>query len=187
MTDSEFVARVFARISRGNPQAKVGVYRPAIQSIIGQSLQKLADKVAADSVSYELLQQQYDLTLVAGEASLLSLTPTLLHSKQARKHWRVTMTGVTNPLKALPNRCDLDNPPPISSYYYYNVFKGKLTVRKSDKTIPTETAVQLIGNYVPLIGDASLATTGELSDDLIEIGIEIMAGMQVAKEQQPAA
>lgn len=177
MLTAEFVDKVFYRIGRGNPQAKIGLYRPAIQAIESQALQRLADKVASDPDSYEILQQQYALVLVAGEISLLGLNPTLLHSTQARKHWRITMTGVTNPLKALPNRCDLDNPPPISSYYYYNVFKGLLTVRKSDKTVPAETGVQLVGNYVPTLTDTSLGATGELSDDLIDIALEILGGV----------
>lgn len=183
MTTAEFVAKVFARISHGNPQAKAGVYRPAIQAIEGQSLQRLADKVAADPVAYTILYRQTNLILVAGEVTLLALSPTLLLSEESRKKWRVTMTGVTNPLKYLRNRNDLDNPPPISSYYYYTVFMSKLLVRKSDKTVPTETAVQLFGNIVPLINDDSLSATGELSDDLIDIGIAIMMGLPDPEEK----
>lgn len=173
-TSAQYVDSVYYRITKGKPQPQSQLWRVAVQATLNPALQRLADRVAADDKLYTVLVNQYTLTLTGGEASVSTLTPTLLMSRGAREHWRVTMTGVRFPLKYRENRIDLDNPPPTQDYYFYNIFNKMLTVRDSTGAIPAETDVQFYGNYVPLISDTAFSTTGELFDNLVDVGAAII-------------
>jgi hypothetical protein len=173
MNNLQLVDLIFKRIGRGRPQGDIGIYRSAIQSFVNSCLQRLADRVAANDKLYTILHREYPLTLVSGEIAISNLSPTLLLSKESRKRWIVTMTGVRFPIKPLRSYIDILNPPPTLDYYFYIVHLGKLLVRDSSGAIPTETAVFLDGSYVPLISDAAFGTTGELLDDLLDIGVEM--------------
>lgn len=179
MNADEFVARVTNRLEQHAQGVKFPA--PAVFSILGDTLQKLADQVAADPSRYAILYRAYSITLgaggTAGQDPVTTLSPTLLLSEEARKWWRVTMTGVRFPLSYRPNRTDLDNPPPISDpdYYYYAIFAGNVVVRDSQGEVPTVTALQFNGNYVPLISDPMLDK--ELKDDLFDVGTALLLGV----------
>ena len=170
-TVTQFVDSVFYRISKGKPQAESGVWRVSIESTMASALQRLAERVASNHELYPILVNKYELTLLpSGEVSLSGLTPTLLLSKAGRMRWTVTATGVTHPIQMRRNYIDLTNPSPNSDYYFYTVFNKSLMVRTSAGVPPIETSIQLYGNYVPAIDDASLSMGGQLFDDLVDIG-----------------
>lgn len=172
MTDLEFIAIVTHRLEQ---RARGLMFPPTtVFSIRDAALHRLAGRVSRDAGLYTLLQTQYDLTLNLGEASLLGLQPTLLLSKETRKFWLITMTGVDHSIKLLNSITDLNNPPPVSSFYYATVFQWKLLVRDSAKAIPEETALQLFGNGVPLLTDPVFEEDGELRDDLIDVAVELL-------------
>lgn len=176
---------VWYRISKGAPQPEMKLWRAAVQSTRDAALQRLADRVAADPSLYTLLVHEYPLVLVAGEVSIATLTPVLLVSEGSRKNWRVTMTNVRFPLKYRENRSDLDNLPPTQDFYFYTIYNGKLVVRMPPSDIPNETAVLFAGSSIPLINDPTLdPTTGELYDNLIDIGVALV--MESASLQEVA-
>lgn len=173
MNTAQFIDRVFRRVGRGKPQAEIGIYRNAIQSIMGQALQRMGDRIAKDKYSYTILQREYDLTLTNGVVQINNLTPPLLLSKEARRHWYVTMSGAPASLKPLPSIVDLKNVP-ITGGTFYTVFNGQLVVYDAGGPT-TGTDVQLVGNYVPLISDPAFDdSTGELGDNLITIGVALI-------------
>lgn len=171
MNDIEFIARVSQRVEQKSQGVKFPV--DTVFSIRDTALQRLADKVAA-SDSWDMLYRAYPLVLSSGEITLQGLTPTLLLSKMARKHWLVTMTGVTYPIKPLPNYQDILNPPPISTYYYYTIRANALVIRNYLGAVVPETATILYGSYVPLINDTLFGTAAELTDDLIDQGVQLL-------------
>lgn len=173
-TSAEYVDTVWYRLTKGKPQPLAELWRAAVQSTLGAALQRLGDRVAADEGLYPLLVNEYALTLVTGQVDISGQDPVLLLSEHARAHWRVTMTDIRFPLKYLPNRFDLDNPPPTSDYVFYTVFNKNLVVRDYLGAVPTETAVQLFGNYTPEIDDSSLEVDGQLFDNLADIGAALV-------------
>lgn len=180
MDDHEFIARTSQRLE----QRSQGMRFPAdsVFSIRDASLQRLSDHVAADPVSYDILYRPYPFVLSSGEISIAGQTPTLLLSKDARKHWLITMTSVRFPIKPLPSYTDLLNPPPTPDYYFYATRASVLMIRDSNGDIPAETAVQFYANYTPLITDPVFSSNGELSDDLIDIAVAICLESSVEPE-----
>ncbi len=175
-TEAAYTDTVWYRISKGAPQAPSGLWRSAAQATLPNALQRLADQVAADPFLFPLLQREYaGLTLIGGEVSITSINtvgPTLLVSDDARRRWRLTMTNVPFALEYVPNRTDLDNPPPIQDFYYYTVFNDLIVVRDYTGTAPVETDLQIFGNYVPEITN-TVFDDGELFDNLIDIGVAL--------------
>lgn len=178
-TKPQYVDTVWYRISKGAPQPLVGNWRVSIQSTIPAALQRLADRCASDEYLAPLLQYEWDLTLgsagTAGQVPIHNLSPTLLLSERARKRLRVTMTGLRFALKYRPNLHDLTNPPPIPDpdYAYFCIYQQNLIVRDFQGSVPALTAIQLIGQKVPIdLTDAVF--DGELFDDLCDSAVEII-------------
>ncbi len=125
----------------------------------------------------------YNITLgaggTAGQDPILGLSPTLLVSKRAKERYRVTLTGERFSLKYLPRVHDLVNPPSTPDYKYYTIFEGAIIVRTSTGAIPTQTALQLIGNYVPSIAQVPDELSDNLVDVLVALALETNALDQV--------
>jgi len=174
-TVQQYVDTVWLRLAKGLPQPQGKLWRVSIQSTIPTALQRLADRVAADDYLFPLLQNEWDLTLNAGQVPVHNLAPTLLLSRKARKHIRITMTGVRFGLKFRPTYHDLMNPPPIpdNDYLYYTFFEQNLFVRDNLGSIPAGTSIQLVGQKVPAdLTDAVF--DGELFDNIADIGAAII-------------
>ena len=171
---ADYVQAVWYRLSKGKPQPMSGVWRVAIEDTLDAALQRVSDRIAADDGLYPLLVNQYALVLTSGEVAINALVPVLLVSTASRKRWRVTMVadGVRFPLKYLPNRSDLDNPPPTQDYYFYTIFNNLLVVRDSTGAVPGEVNVEFFGSYAALISNP--AFDGEVFDNLIDVGVAII-------------
>ena len=171
MNDLEFIARISHRVEQRAQGVKYS--EQTIFSIRDSALQRLADKIAADGVSYTLLQRTYSLVLSGGEVSLIGLSPTLLLSKDSQKHWYVTLPTQRFSLKKLGSITDKINPPPTPDYSFYIVHQAKLQAFDYAGTNLSGT-VSLTGSYVPLLSDPVFDTSAELTDDLLDVAIDLL-------------
>jgi hypothetical protein len=173
MTETEYIQKVFMRISRGNPQAIAGVYRPAIQISKDDAIQRLANSVARDKAAFQSLQRDFALVLVGGEVSLSGLTPELITAEYARKNWYIRITGADYPVEILKNRASLDNPPPTEGRLFAAYHSDKLIVVNHEGVATDLTAVTLSGNYIPSdVTDTAFNDT-KLADELINFGVQV--------------
>lgn len=74
-----YVERVFQRVSSGNPQAEVKVYRWAIQATVEDALQELARSVCRTG-KHHLLENVYSLTISGSSADFSASTDLLPES-----------------------------------------------------------------------------------------------------------
>lgn len=186
MTKREFANTVWLRLTKGRSQKATGVFRSSLESIIPAALQRLADRVSADDALYTLLYRTYTgLTLDGtGAVTITGQSPTPLLSIAARKHWRVTMTGVRFSLQFLPDLHHLSNPPQLLDRYFYTIFAGQITVRDGSGNIVPETDLQWATSFVPaLITDVN----DQLTDNLVDIGEALALAGAVPNEILRAA
>lgn len=175
LTKDNYIDKVYYAYSHGQPQPNSGVISAAIEADLPRALQRLADTTAADDGVCHLLQKSFtSLTLVGGSSivgSSVATPSTLLTSEQARARYVLTLPGVTNPLQRLWQVEDLFQPPSMLDYYFYALSSGRIVVVNSSGVAPSETALTLVGNFVPLITEVP----DELSDNLIDHGIALIA------------
>src|ERR1700754_4834783 len=114
ITDLQLVPLIYEGIAKGYPQEAVKLRRSAIYDARNRIYRAFAERVAADPRLLHRLHKSFPLTLGnAGTAGEEPLPATLVTTDKAIQGWRVTLTGVANALKWLPNREDLENPPQI--------------------------------------------------------------------------
>ncbi len=145
-----------------------------IEGGLNYCLQQLADMAAADEKIRVRLQQSFSITLTSGVATLPT---TLITSPDAIGAFTVTLANTTNPLQYLPQGLDRYAAPPFSDWLYYTIHNGQITVFDYTGAVTSETAVTLLGNFVPTIS----TVPDVLSDDLVAIGIKWAMG-QIEEE-----
>lgn len=105
MLAEEYNDRVWERISQGNPQRDIKIYRPAIQASMNDALGKFAQlSIAHDWRS--LLEFDYSLTITSGHAAFGSNTDLVPDSIVAIDN--ITHSSVTYKFKPVNRRSDLD-------------------------------------------------------------------------------
>jgi len=177
-----YVASVWYRLTKGKPQPESELWRSAVDSTLSTALSRLGDRVAKEPRLYALLQNSsFNVTLgtsgTAGQERIDGLTPTLLLSKEATDHWRVTLTidGVPQrfALKKQKTRHDLNNPPITSDFINYAIADQSIIVRDATGSIPAGAVlvVTVSGNFTPPIGSQ---VSEEIFDNLVDIGVEIL-------------
>jgi hypothetical protein len=171
LTYTQYVDRVYQRISQGMPQEKAGIYRKTIETQLADALQELADRTAKDPIDRALLQKVYSVPMAGGIAAL-SVGPTADIMVGYIQY--VLHPNSPKPMQPLPWYTDLLSDKGNSLYYYYSVTANAIYGKKSDGvTNPEDASLSVQANFIPVLTPTTSTVPPKKEADLVAIGVEL--------------
>jgi hypothetical protein len=173
MTYTQYVGRVYQRISQGMPQEKAGIYRKTIETQILDALQELADRTAKDPIDRALLQKVYSVPMAGGIAAL-SVGPTADIMPGYIQYVMHPSAPNGKPMQPLPWYTDLLSDKGNTLYYYYAVTANAIYGKKSDGiTNPEDATLTVQANFIPVLTPIVSTVPPKKESDLVAIGVEL--------------
>lgn len=138
MIENEYIERVFRRVAEGNPQAKMGVYRNAIQATKDDARHKFA-QLMIGRPEQSLLENDYALTITGTNAAFGANTDLLPESIIAADN--VRHSSVAKKFKPVATSSDLDFVAVIPGmpFGFYHVGKSGVDFAYSSALVGTLT------------------------------------------------
>lgn len=161
----EFIQRVRNRLK----PAGIDMKPDEVESVLSMALLRLGERVAQDPFHRVRLQAPFSDAITAGFADLSGGGFATLKVSHVR-YGRVIHPGSpTAPLQFLPNRQDLDYPPPTPDFYFYAIFQnGLYAVDYTGANVPDAT-LTITSSYNPSLAQVPVGLTAML----VDIGVEL--------------
>lgn len=192
LTVGEAVERTFLRVSKGLSEAQAKLYRYAIQAMLPDALNTLA-QMAPERPDFKLEQKVFTVTLSSGVGALPSnMAIHTIHTQGSVKDGAGTLTYA---LQYVPSLQDLDFTP-NDEFVRYTIAGGAsvgaaIHIKAGSRAIATPTTLTVRAGVFPtLAGGYSLSTTftdlpTQMQDDLVEILVQMVMKGEVDRFPAP--